>query len=147
MSISRESFTPNRVIAVLTPLVFAPLAGIVATWLAQHFPGLNLGKDSLEQVFAVGALAALAPAAQWLHGWQKFEARQDALGHDLALAAISADPESLDASALEDFALDGLGDLEDATELEDLDDLEAAAELDDLDELESFNGHLTTVDR
>src|SRR5215467_3167650 len=68
--------TPNRIVAVLTPLVFAPLAGACASWLAQHFPGVDVSQSDLQAIFISGALIALAPAAQWLHGWQKYEARQ-----------------------------------------------------------------------
>jgi hypothetical protein len=63
--------SPNRVVAVLTPLVFAPLAGAIAAWLAKHFPAVDLSQDDLQQVFVAGALIALVPATQWLHGWQK----------------------------------------------------------------------------
>jgi hypothetical protein len=65
----------NRVVALLTPLVFAPLAGACSAWLAEHFPGTEISADQLQQVFIAGALVALAPALQWLHGWQKHEAR------------------------------------------------------------------------
>jgi hypothetical protein len=82
--------TPNRIVAVLTPLVFAPLAGAVAAWLSQHFPGVDVSEGSLEEVFIAGALIALAPAAQWLHGWQKHEARQAELQRDVALATAAA---------------------------------------------------------
>ena len=66
----------NRVVAILTPLVFAPLAGTCAAWLAEHFPGVDVPAAQLQEVFIAGALIALAPALQWLHGWQKHEARQ-----------------------------------------------------------------------
>ena len=69
--------TLNRLVALLTPLVFAPLAGVVSTWAAKNLPGVDLPPDKLEQIFIAGALIALAPAAQWLHGWQKYEQRQD----------------------------------------------------------------------
>ena len=85
--------TPNRVVAVLTPLVFAPLAGAVAAWLAKHFPALGVSKDDLQAVFIGGALIALAPAAQWLHGWQKYEARQAEAEQALELANAQATPE------------------------------------------------------
>ncbi len=61
--------TPNRVVAVLTPLVFAPLAGAIATFVAKNFPGVELEPSSLEQVFIASALIALAPAAQWMRGF------------------------------------------------------------------------------
>jgi hypothetical protein len=67
--------SPNRVVAVLTPLVASVVGGITA-WVANNFPGVEIPKSSLEEVFIGGALIALAPAAQWLHGWQKYEARK-----------------------------------------------------------------------
>ena len=67
----------NRIVAVLTPLVFAPLAGVAATWAAKNLPGVALPADKIEEIFIAGALIALAPALQWLHGWQKYEQRQD----------------------------------------------------------------------
>jgi hypothetical protein len=79
--------TPNRIVALLTPLVFAPLAGAIATWAADNLPGVQLPPGSLEEVFIAGALIALAPAAQWLHGWQKWEQREA----DAAIAAEAAD--------------------------------------------------------
>jgi hypothetical protein len=86
--------SPNRVVALLTPLVFAPLAGAVAAWLAKHFPAIGVSKDDLQEVFIGGALIALAPALQWLHGWQKFEARQADAEHALELANAQAAPEA-----------------------------------------------------
>ena len=89
--------SPNRVVAVATPLVFAPLAGALSAWLAEHFPGFNVQQSSLEEIFIAGALIALAPAAQWLHGWQKFEARQaDLLPVDAPEAAPTADGDERD---------------------------------------------------
>jgi hypothetical protein len=68
--------TPNRIVALLTPLVFAPLAGAIATWVADNLPGVQVPQSALQEVFIAGALIALAPAAQWLHGWQKWEQRE-----------------------------------------------------------------------
>lgn len=78
--------SPNRVVAVLTPLVFAPLAGAISAWLTKQFPGTE---GATPEVFLGGAVVALAPALQWLHGWQKYEARQDQLTRDLALADMA----------------------------------------------------------
>ena len=115
--------SPNRIVAVLTPLVFAPLAGACAAWLSQHFPGVDVDRNALEEIFIAGALIALAPAAQWLHGWQKYEARQGDLQRDLALAAAAAGPPATDAGPTDAF--------EDASEADELDQLD---ELDELDE-------------
>jgi hypothetical protein len=119
--------SPNRIVALLTPLVFAPLAGAVAAWLAEHFPGVEVDQGSLEQIFIAGALIALAPAAQWLHGWQKHEARQAELERDVALATAAA-PAPL-APEEEDFEDEGFDEAEDEGDF-----LDAEGELDELDE-------------
>ena len=113
--------SPNRIVALLTP-VFALAAGWSATWLADNVPGMTVSADQLQAVFIAGALAVLAPAAQWLHGWQKYEERMVAADQtaSVADAAIAeAEPD------LDDFELpeddDELGDLED--ELAEFDDI------------------------
>ena len=75
-------------------------------------------------MFIGGMAAVIAPSWQWLHGWQKYEARQAeaeqlALGSDAALSTAVAAPEPV----FEDDELEMLEDLED-DELEDLDPLE-----------------------
>jgi hypothetical protein len=74
--------SPNRIVAVLTPLVFAPLAGTIAAFVAHNFPGVEISEGSLTQIFIAGALIALAKAAQWTRGWQKYEERQEATPED-----------------------------------------------------------------
>ena len=123
--------SPNRVVAVATPLVFAPLAGALSAWLAEHFPGFNVQQSSLEEIFIAGALIALAPAAQWLHGWQKFEARQADLGKDVA---VEPTPEAVTAAADDQAELEDLEDLED---LDDVDDVDALDDFEDVDDLEA----------
>jgi hypothetical protein len=120
---------PNRIVALLTPLVFAPLAGVVSTWAANNLPGVTLPADKIEEIFIAGALIALAPAAQWLHGWQKYEQRQQeaeaaaATGFGIVPVPISeAQPPDELELADDDFS-----------DLEDFDDLD---ELDDFDEFE-----------
>src|SRR5262245_17074182 len=120
---------PNRVVAVLTPLVFAPLAGSISAWLAEHFPGFNVDADQLQAVFIAGALIALAPAAQWLHGWQKYEARQA----EAAKASVVAEQPAPQAFA--EAEPDEVAELDD---LAAFDDLDGRDELDGLDELEDL---------
>ena len=112
--------SPNRVVALLTPLVFAPLAGGCAAWLAKHFPGANVRAADLQEIFIGGALIALAPAAQWLHGWQKFEARQA----DSELAVELAGAEAAQPAGEQELEpeFDDFDDFDDADEFEPLDD-------------------------
>ena len=127
--------SPNRIVAVLTPLLFAPAAGAICAYLAEHFPGVEVDQGSLQQVFVAGAAIALVPAVQWLHGWQKFEARSADAEHAIALANITAgapveadsEPEvSTNGDGVDPFA--GLDDLDGLDGL----DGDAFAELDDM---------------
>lgn len=121
--------TLNRIVALLTPLVFAPLAGAISTWAANNLPGVTLPADKLEEVFIAGALIALAPAAQWLHGWQKHEQRLDeAIGaaNDFGTTSVvEAEAPALTPQEEFDFSdddfdgLDVLDDLDDFDEFED----------------------------
>ena len=114
----------NRVVALATPL-FAAAAGWVATWLAENVPGVSIDQSALEEIFIAGALVALAPAAQWLNGWQKWEARQAETQQALEIA--NAAPPTL-------IAVDAGGDgglFDESGEFDELDELDA---LDDLDE-------------
>ena len=83
--------SPNRLVAVLTPLVFAPLAGTVSVLAAEHLPGLDIDRDQLQQIFIAGALIAFGKAGIWLKGWQDWEKSQSAVPedvvNDVALAA------------------------------------------------------------
>jgi hypothetical protein len=118
---------PNRIVALLTPLVFAPLAGVIATWAAENLPGVTVPRESIEEIFIAGALIALAPAAQWLHGWQKYEQRKQdaelaaATGFGEVAMPVEVPPEELDVGG-EDLA--GLEDLDEFEDLDDFDEFE-----------------------
>lgn len=72
----QETFPPNRLVALLTP-VFASLAGFIASWTAENFPGLPpMDENWLAGIFIAGAFSAIVAAFQWIDGWQKYEARQ-----------------------------------------------------------------------
>ena len=131
--------TPNRIVAFLTPLVFAPLAGGIAAWVAENAPGVDLSQERLTNVFIAGAVVALAPALQWLHGWQKHEEREAVAQQAVELANIEAAAATVaqepagdavvaeETDTDEDEALDAL---------EALDDFESAEEPDEEDEFE-----------
>jgi hypothetical protein len=121
--------SPNRVVALLTPLVFAPLAGSIAAWLATNVPGTNITSDQLTGIFITGALIAFGKSAQWLHGWQKWEEGQTnatvaADQADAAAAAAGAPALALAPAAEEDgFGELGLADVPLEEELGDGSDL------------------------
>jgi hypothetical protein len=121
--------SPNRIVALVTP-VCALAAGWAATWLADNVPGLNISKENLQAVFIAGAAAVLAPAIQWLHGWQKWEARNDAA---LVAAANGFPPETPDVAPVAAVAPaddDGL----DLSEDDDFDELDDLVDFDDLED-------------
>jgi hypothetical protein len=126
--------SPNRIVAVLTPLVFAPLAGAIATWIANNVPGAEVPARNLEEVFIGGALIGLAPAAQWLHGWQKYEARRAEEETAIELANVAAPPAAPvggEAAGESDFEEDFVSEPEDfdvSMESDELDDLDALDE-------------------
>lgn len=113
----------NRVVALATPL-FAAAAGWVATWLADNVPGVSIDEGALEEIFIAGALAVLAPALQWLYGWQKFEARE-------AEAQVAA--EKAEAGVPDVAVMVTTDDADDDDELEDLDDLDLGADDEELE--------------
>jgi hypothetical protein len=124
--------SPNRIVALITP-VCALAAGWAASWLAENVPGLNVSADSLQAVFIAGALSVLAPALHWLHGWQKYEARQSEAERLASVAdAGVAVPAQVEDADLEDLELpeDTMEDFEDLDDL-DLDELEAELALED----------------
>ena len=67
---------PNRLVAALTPVVFAPLAGAISVLAAKYFPGVDIPSGSVEAIFIAGATIAFAKAGLWLKGWQEYEKRE-----------------------------------------------------------------------
>lgn len=108
------TFTPGRLVATLTPLVFAPLAGAISVLIAEHAPGLDIDSDQLQQIFIAGALIAFGKAGLWLKGWQDYEKTQEAgpadVLNDVALeASMDVEPEDAAVDLDEEAALaDGM---------------------------------------
>jgi len=102
--------SPNRLVAMLTPIVFAPLAGSIAVLAARYFPGVDVDQGSLQAIFIAGATIAFGKAALWLKGWQAWEKRE-AEGAvddvDLPLAEEDAPAFADEAFLEEDPMLDG----------------------------------------
>lgn len=69
----QQAFPPNRVVVILTPLVFAPAAGWIAAFVAKNVPGVTLSDTQVLAAFSVGALIAFGKAYKWLDGWQQHE--------------------------------------------------------------------------
>ena len=124
--------TPNRLVALLTPIA-APIAGYIASVLATEFPGLELPKSAVEEIFIAGSLIALAPAAQWLHGWQKWEQQQAQTEAAVAVATVEAaappptvqvDVQQDESFADQGFEDEGFDSSFELDEFDDLDDLE-----------------------
>jgi hypothetical protein len=70
------TITPGRLVALLTPLIFAPLAGSISVLAARYLPGVNIDQGSLQAIFIAGATIAFGKAALWLKGWQDWEKRE-----------------------------------------------------------------------
>ena len=118
------TIAPNRAVALLTPLVFAPLAGTVSVLAAKYIPGVDVDSGSVEAIFITGATIAFAKAGIWLKGWQDHEKREDG-------AAFAASLDAHDDESEFDTATDDLDTVDD-TEIDDDDLFEADdAELDD----------------
>ena len=113
--------TPNRIVALITP-VCALAAGWAASWLAENVPGLDVSKENLQAVFIAGAVSVLAPALHWLHGWQKWEARQEDAIAIAARGFPEAAPAADEGAAVEDFAFEDDGDFSDLLDTDEFED-------------------------
>jgi hypothetical protein len=66
--------SPNRIVVLLTPLVFAPLAGFISLKLADL--GINLSSSRAQDIIVQGAIflggviIAFLKSRKWLQGWQ-----------------------------------------------------------------------------
>jgi hypothetical protein len=113
------TFSPNRLVALLTPIVFAPLAGSIAVLAARYLPGVDVDQGSLQAIFITGATIAFGKAALWLKGWQDWEKQQaDVPGDDVDLPIDHSDIDMAEAS--DDSGLDGAGVDDDSALDEDL---------------------------
>jgi hypothetical protein len=136
--------TLNRFVVLLTPIVFAPAAGYAASWLAKHAPGVDIKQSDLQAIFIAGALIGLAPVVQWLHGWQKHEARQADAEHavELAVASGGTTPAVMAAAPEQDLA-DAAGS---AADLDSLDELAALGDVGEGDPGDEFDDELLSED-
>ena len=122
---------PNRLVAALTPVVFAPLAGAISVLAAKYFPGVDIPSGSVEAIFIAGATIAFAKAGLWLKGWQEYEKREVDMAPD-AGGEIDLGPDLDDAADLgEGPDLDAGTDLDDEPGLDDEPELHDEPDLDD----------------
>jgi hypothetical protein len=151
-----KQIPPNRTVAVLTPLVFAPLAGAISVAAAKYVPGVTIDQGSLEAVFIAGATIALGPAGLWLKGWQAHEQREDEARSAVAGYPVGSLDGELDLDldeGVDDLALDideGVHDLDldldEGVDDLDLDPDEGVDELDlDLDLAEDDEDELMAL--
>ena len=68
---ARKAWPANRIVTALTPILFVPASGWLATKGADL--GFDLTSDQYLAAFVVGGGAAVAAALKWLDGWQKYE--------------------------------------------------------------------------
>jgi hypothetical protein len=70
----QSKFPPNRIVVLLTPVLFVPGAAWASAWLGEHLPGVQFAPEVIVGFAAAGALSALTAAYKWLDGWQADEA-------------------------------------------------------------------------
>lgn len=95
----KQRFPVNRVVALLTVLVFVPLAGSITAWAAKHFPGLPIpSKGTITAGLAIGAAGAVSIGYKFLTNWGAHEDRlhrlaeqAQVLAHELHLAQLDAE--------------------------------------------------------
>lgn len=95
-----ESILKNkeRVVTILTPLVFAPLAASAAVLAGKYFPGVDLPTDKLVGLAVTGFLGGVGLAITWLRGAQK-EADNKSAERVAAMSAGSGSRKVDDAAA------------------------------------------------
>jgi hypothetical protein len=124
---------PNRMVAALTPVVFAPLAGAISVLAAKYFPGVDIPSGSVEAIFIAGATIAFAKAGLWLKGWQEYEKRSVDVAPDAGGGVHVDDEPDLgdepDPGAEPD--LDGEPELGDELDLDDEPDFDDEPDLDE----------------
>jgi hypothetical protein len=92
---AQTRFPLNRVLTLLGPYL-AVLAGVAASWVSRHFPGLVTNVPATTAAitqcatFVIGALITWALQHKYLDGWQRWEARIAELESDRRMLLDSA---------------------------------------------------------
>ena len=99
------TITPGRLVAILTPLVFAPLAGSICVLAARYLPGVDIDQGRLQAIFITGATIAFGKAALWLKGWLEWEKREADAPSDVADLPLDDGKVDADADLAQDTAV------------------------------------------
>lgn len=91
----QATFPPNRIVVILTPIIFVPASAWIAAWLTSHVPGMEVPAGAVVAVVATAAVSALILAYRWLDGWQRDEDR----GYEDALEELA---DAIDSRPVED---------------------------------------------
>lgn len=60
----------ERVVAILTPTIFAPVAALLTKWIAVNIPGLHVNSSDITALQVSAIAGAVVLAWKWLHGRQ-----------------------------------------------------------------------------
>lgn len=74
------TWTAGRIVALLTPILFVPLAGFITLQAGKYGIDLN-DQQSIDAIlkvalFAIGGLIAWAKSSQWQKGWREWELKE-----------------------------------------------------------------------
>lgn len=104
----QATFPVNRIVVLLTPIVFIPASAAVTGWVALHFPGLVIPEGLVVGLSGAAALGALTLAYKWLDQWQHGENIATQADLEAALGEFTDSPDVEDLfSAL--GSLEGIG--------------------------------------
>jgi len=139
--------SPNRAVAVLTPAIFAPLAGAISVFAATQ-AGVEVSEQELTAIFIAGATIAFGKAGLWLKGWQDFEKGQEVLPADAlvsanAVTALEEETSGAIDEEIDDLEQTGEHDLDIAEEPEI--DVIGQHEIDEIDDVD-FDAEPTDID-
>ena len=99
------TITPGRLVAILTPVLFAPLAGSICVLAARYLPGVDIDQGRLQAIFITGATIAFGKAALWLKGWQDWEKREADAPSDIVDLPLDDGKVDADAGLAQDTAV------------------------------------------
>ena len=99
------TITPGRLVAILTPVLFAPLAGSICVLAARYLPGVDIDQGRLQAIFITGATIAFGKAALWLTGWLDWQTRPPAAPCHIVDLPVHEGTVAADAGLAQDSAV------------------------------------------